>query len=112
MIGIAFAAALSACGGGGGDADTGLSDSNIDYRAAYFRVVKGMAPDQVISTVGTKPYAQTSYNGHVTAIHWNTGIHEKNRYETLVVHFTESKASWKLYGGRLDEKYEQFTDSF
>lgn len=86
-----LAVGLVACGGGGGDSDSG----DVDLRAAYDRIVAGMSEKDVIRAVGREPngvdirrYDWSDGQGQILIVRFrddDSGIVDNVRWDRLTV---------------------------
>jgi hypothetical protein len=105
---------LASCGGGGSELP-GSSGSKESLKEAYFKIQKGMSPEQVIAVVGSEPSQTYRYNGQIYTLGYWTGATSSSDYAILTVGFDAlsgvNKGVQSKSFGTLTEKDSQlYTD--
>lgn len=105
---------LASCGGGGGDLP-GASGSKESLKAAYYKIKKGMSPQQVMGIVGGEPSHIYRYNGQIYALAYWTGTSAGQDYATLSINFnsltgTNKGVYGKTYTSIGDSASQLYTD--
>lgn len=89
---------LASCGGGGSELP-GSSGSKESLKEAYFKIQKGMSPEQVMGIVGGEPSHIYRYNGQIFALAYWTGSPAGQDYATLSINFNSVTGTNKgVYG--------------
>lgn len=98
---------LASCGGGGSELP-GSSGSKESLKEAYFKIQKGMSPEQVMGIVGGEPSHIYRYNGQIHALSYWTGSAGANDYAVLTVNFDALSGTNK---GVYAKSYSSLADS-
>lgn len=105
---------LASCGGGGSELP-GSSGSKESLKEAYFKIQKGMSPEQVIAVVGSEPSQVYKHNGQVYSMSYWAGSAGAYDYGLLSLTFDSFSGvnrglKSKSYGGYNGSQLETYSD--
>ena len=105
---------LASCGGGGSELP-GSSGSKESLKEAYFKIQKGMSPEQVIAAVGSEPSQIYKHNGQVYSMSYWAGSAGTYDYALLSLSFDSFSGvnrglQSKSYGGYNGTQIETYSD--
>ncbi len=105
---------LASCGGGGSELP-GSSGSKESLKEAYFKIQKGMSPEQVMGIVGGEPAYIFRHNGLVYSMTYWAGTTGTYDYAILSLSFdslsgVNNGLKSKSYSGYNGSQLETYSD--